>query len=295
MIYSSLWESWERGSRLLQSTVLHFACFHYKSALSSFSPEHMISACVYQDYRLSLKNTTTSPTEIHPEKDMGIISLSREMNPLSLYPWGHDKPLNFKKFWRVKCREPNKIQTYRGSIQEDKQLILHFPKSNGHWPDNKIDINGHCMMRGCLAFQVFGVKTEFFSWFHWKAVRCHWTGCPIFILLLLLLSTGFLPASSLCPDMSSSITDSSPPALSIDTGRESTTTTSQSHSRSRAKNQANPTKRGARPSNLLSSTRRSPRVAVSALYHPLRHNFSWLLIFTWCLFCSQAADATNRY
>ncbi|BAS76443.1 Os01g0973200 [Oryza sativa Japonica Group] len=106
---------------------------------------------------------------------------------------------------------------------------------------------------------------------------------------------GFLPASSLCPDMSSSITDSSPPALSIDTGRESTTTTSQSHSRSRAKNQDNPTKRGARPSNLLSSTRRSPRVAVSALYHPLRHNFSWLLIFTWCLFCSQAADATNRY
>lgn len=80
---------------------------------------------------------------------------------------------------------------------------------------------------------------------------------------------GFLPASSLCPDMSSSITDSSPPALSIDTGRESTTTTSQSHSRSRAKNQDNPTKRGARPSNLLSSTRRSPRVA--------------------------AADATNRY
>ncbi|XP_052154149.1 kinetochore protein SPC25 homolog [Oryza glaberrima] len=80
---------------------------------------------------------------------------------------------------------------------------------------------------------------------------------------------GLLPASSLCPNTSSSITDSSPPALSIDTGRESTTTTSQSHSRSWAKNQDNPTKRGARPSNLLSSTRRSPRVA--------------------------ATDATNRY
>uniref|UniRef100_A0A0E0KCU1 Kinetochore protein SPC25 n=1 Tax=Oryza punctata TaxID=4537 RepID=A0A0E0KCU1_ORYPU len=80
---------------------------------------------------------------------------------------------------------------------------------------------------------------------------------------------GLLPASSFCPDTSSSITDSSPPALSIDTRHESTTTTSRSHSQSRAKNQDNPTKRGARPSTLLSSTRRSPRVA--------------------------AADATNRY
>ncbi|XP_015696348.1 kinetochore protein SPC25 homolog [Oryza brachyantha] len=70
---------------------------------------------------------------------------------------------------------------------------------------------------------------------------------------------GLLPASSFCSD-TSSVTDSSPSILSNDTGSESTTTTNRNHSQSRAKYRDNPTKRGANPSNFLSSIRRSPRV-----------------------------------
>ncbi|KAF0933641.1 hypothetical protein E2562_018874 [Oryza meyeriana var. granulata] len=73
---------------------------------------------------------------------------------------------------------------------------------------------------------------------------------------------GLLPSSSFCPD-TSSITDSSQPALSIDTGSESTSTTNRSHSQNWVKNQDNPTKRGAHPSSLLSSTRRSPRIVAA--------------------------------
>ncbi|KAL5221295.1 hypothetical protein ABZP36_026008 [Zizania latifolia] len=75
---------------------------------------------------------------------------------------------------------------------------------------------------------------------------------------------GILPSNSFCLD-TSSITDSSPPAVSIDTGSESTTTTNRSRSRSRAKNQDNPTKRGGgtHHNNLLSSNRRTTCIAAA--------------------------------
>ncbi|KQK11773.1 probable kinetochore protein SPC25 isoform X1 [Brachypodium distachyon] len=79
---------------------------------------------------------------------------------------------------------------------------------------------------------------------------------------------GVHPASSFCPD-TSSITASSPPALSVDTTSESTS--NQSHSRSRSKNQDMHAKRGRTPRSAASplatpsSMRRSPRfVAVDA-------------------------------
>ncbi|KAL5228982.1 hypothetical protein ABZP36_017247 [Zizania latifolia] len=67
---------------------------------------------------------------------------------------------------------------------------------------------------------------------------------------------GILPSSSFCLDTSPT-TDSSQPALSTDTGSESTPAT-RSRSQSRAKRGA-----AARPSNLLSSNRRSPRFAAA--------------------------------
>ncbi|XP_047056015.1 kinetochore protein SPC25 homolog [Lolium rigidum] len=75
-------------------------------------------------------------------------------------------------------------------------------------------------------------------------------------------SKGAHPAISLCIDTSST-TISSPPAMSVDTTSESTT--NQSHSRNRSKNQDAHAKRGARsqstrsPLRTPSSTRRSPR------------------------------------
>lgn len=84
--------------------------------------------------------------------------------------------------------------------------------------------------------------------------------------VLFALSAGVHPATSFCTDTSSTPI-SSPPAVSVDTTSEGTT--NQSRTRSRSKNKDLHAKRGASPLTSVSSTRRSPRFAVSAAYHPL--------------------------